>query len=254
MPDLLRDGLIVRMTMEHRDEAGVSVYTSQAWRRMFDIRGSLVHELILEFFSTFRFGQAILDLDTPGVLQFQLGGARRRMCWREFILALGLHTEVEMQTARFGAPEKVTVTDLFYLRGIDVGSVNVPYLLVRYLRLFVAGRKSEAHISGGQFVARLAGYFGILTTEILGGLTVITLELQAWVAMGPERQPDAVAGAPAKVEDAPIVDEGSQADPTPAQAPQQPPPQPPASARTMVQRLGRLEEDIQGLRRDVGRL
>ncbi|GKF74593.1 hypothetical protein Tco_0220925, partial [Tanacetum coccineum] len=108
---------------------------------------------------------------------------------------------------RSQAPEKVTVTDLFYLRGMDVGSVNVPYLLARYLRLFAAGRKSGQHISDGQFVARLAEHFGLLTVEILGGLTNIALELPiidmtelvrlhicaqfddtwAWVAIGPER-------------------------------------------------------------------
>ncbi|GKG50202.1 hypothetical protein Tco_0521302, partial [Tanacetum coccineum] len=68
--DLMAEGLSGRMLMEHRDEAGVSVFTSRAWRRMLDIRVPLVYELILEFFSTFRFGQAILDLDTPGTLQF----------------------------------------------------------------------------------------------------------------------------------------------------------------------------------------
>ncbi|GKG62507.1 hypothetical protein Tco_0634280, partial [Tanacetum coccineum] len=36
--------------------------------------------------------------------------------------------------------------------------------------------------------------------------------------------------------------------------PQQPLPQPPAAARAMPQRLGRLEEEVQGLRRDVGSL
>ncbi|GJT59480.1 hypothetical protein Tco_1003013 [Tanacetum coccineum] len=166
------------------------------------------------------------------------------MSWREFILALWLHTDEEIQTAGFGAywarsakqipdkgdlryywigissvgdflgtapsytairdpilrlchrliacsiagrsqaPEKVTVTDLFYLRGMDVDSVNIPYLLARYLRLFAAGRKSGAHISGGNF----------------------------------------------------------------------PPPPPPAAARTMPQRLGRLEEDVHRLPRDVGSL
>ncbi|GJT79307.1 hypothetical protein Tco_1053649 [Tanacetum coccineum] len=70
LPDLMADGLSGKMLMEHRDEAGVSVFTSRAWRRMLDIRVPLVYELILEFFSTFRFGQAILDLDTPGTLQF----------------------------------------------------------------------------------------------------------------------------------------------------------------------------------------
>ncbi|GJV53743.1 hypothetical protein Tco_1449484 [Tanacetum coccineum] len=79
LPELMSVGLTARLMMEHHDEAGVSVFTSQAWRRMFDIRGPLVHELILEFFSTFRFGQTILDLDTPRILQFQLGGVRRRM-------------------------------------------------------------------------------------------------------------------------------------------------------------------------------
>ncbi|GKD70199.1 hypothetical protein Tco_1324289, partial [Tanacetum coccineum] len=102
LPDLMAKGLSGRMLMEHRDKAGVSVFTSRAWRRMIDIRGPLVYELILEFFSMFRFGQAILDLDTLGLLQFQLGGARRRMSWRQFILALGLQTEEEMQTAGFG--------------------------------------------------------------------------------------------------------------------------------------------------------
>ncbi|GJT17052.1 hypothetical protein Tco_0875758 [Tanacetum coccineum] len=34
--------------------------------------------------------------------EFQLGGARRRMSWRQFILALELHTSEEMETAGFG--------------------------------------------------------------------------------------------------------------------------------------------------------
>ncbi|GKE41050.1 hypothetical protein Tco_1464455, partial [Tanacetum coccineum] len=146
----------------------------------------------MEFFSTFRFSEAIVDIDVEGMLQFQLGGAKHRMSSRQFILALRLHTAEEMETARFGlywvegarqisnkgdlsaylrgissewdlcqrliacniawrshAPEKVTVTDLFYLRGTDVGSVNIPYLLARYLRMFASGRKREAIISRG---------------------------------------------------------------------------------------------------------
>ncbi|GKF56198.1 hypothetical protein Tco_0166538 [Tanacetum coccineum] len=82
LPDLMAEGLSGMMLIEHRDAQVVSLFTSRVWRRLFDIRGPLVHELILEFFSTFRFGQAILDLDTPGALQFLLGGARRRMSWR----------------------------------------------------------------------------------------------------------------------------------------------------------------------------
>ncbi|GKD69305.1 hypothetical protein Tco_1323395 [Tanacetum coccineum] len=134
-----------------------------------------------------------------------------------------------------------------------------------------APEKSGAHISSGQFVARLAEHFRLLTAKILGGFTVIVLELPiidmtelvrlqiyvqfddtwAWVAMGPERQPDAAAGAPYDAEDAPIVDKGGQADPAPEQASQQPPPPPPAHARTMPQRMARLEKDMHELRRGL---
>ncbi|GKE10894.1 hypothetical protein Tco_1414445 [Tanacetum coccineum] len=68
LSDLMTKGLSARMLMEHMDAQGVSLFTSRAWRRLFNIRDPLVHELILEFFSTFRFGKAILDLDTPGAL------------------------------------------------------------------------------------------------------------------------------------------------------------------------------------------
>ncbi|GKD81518.1 hypothetical protein Tco_1348357 [Tanacetum coccineum] len=286
LPELMVERLSARMLMEHMDAQGVSLFTSRAWRRLFDIRGLLVHELILEFFSTFMFGEAILYLDTLGVLQFQLGRARRHLSWRQFIVALGLHMREEMEspsfarywvesarqipdkgdlrdywigissardllgttlycttirdpilrlchrliacsiTGRIQAPEKVAVTDLFYLRGMDVGSVNIPYLLDRYLRLFAVGRKRGAHISGGQF-----NYIEIDDTW-------------DWVAIEPERQPDAAAGAPRVAQNAPTIDEGVQAVPTPVHAPR---PLPLVATRTMPHRMVRLEEDVHGI-------
>ncbi|GKE60988.1 hypothetical protein Tco_1511355, partial [Tanacetum coccineum] len=127
-------GLNDRILMENMDAQDQSVFTSHAWRRLFEVRGPL------------------------------LGGAKRRMSWREFILAVGLHTAEEIGPTRFRtcwaessrqipdkgdqsvywrgisliaciiagriqAPEKVTVTDLFYLMGMDVNSFNIPYLL-----------------------------------------------------------------------------------------------------------------------------
>ncbi|GJW84356.1 hypothetical protein Tco_0157501 [Tanacetum coccineum] len=223
MPELIRDGLFVRMVMEHRDDV-VSVRWIQETIKLDAVYSGLR--------ITYRGGDGV-----PLVL-----------------LGTGVRMMVHNIAERSQAPEKVTMTDLFYLRGLDVGSVNIPYLLARYLRRFAAGRKSGDHISDGQFVARLAEHFGLLTAEILGGLMVIAPELSiidmgelvrlqicmevddtwVWVAMGLERQPDATAGAPA--------------------APQQPPPPTPAAARSMPQRLGRLEEEVQGLRRDVGSL
>ncbi|GJV24533.1 hypothetical protein Tco_1377228 [Tanacetum coccineum] len=174
------------------------------------IRGPLIRELILEFLSTLRFGEVLLDLDAPGTIQFQLGRARRRLSWRQFILALGLHTGEEMESS-----------------GLDVRSVNIPYLLARYLRRFAAGRKNGDHMFGSM----------VITPEIpiidMGELVRLQICMEvddtwAWVAIGPERQPDAVAGAPGLAQDAPIIDEGGQADPAPVQAPP-----PPAAASTM---------------------
>ncbi|GKG25163.1 hypothetical protein Tco_0395791, partial [Tanacetum coccineum] len=133
----------------------------------------------------------------------------------------------------------------------------------------VKGRKSGVRLSGGHFIRRLAHYFGLVNDDGLRGLSEVARDLPlidmgelvklnicmkigdewAWVAPGPERQQVAAASAPQAAEDAPAVDEGAQADPAPVQAPQPLPP-PPTTGRTKPQRLGRLEEEIQELRRD----
>ncbi|GKB81762.1 hypothetical protein Tco_0948657, partial [Tanacetum coccineum] len=56
-----------------------------------------------QFLSTCRMSDIVMDLDTADTLCFQLGGVRRRMTWRQFILALGLRTKQEIAKARFGA-------------------------------------------------------------------------------------------------------------------------------------------------------
>nr|GEX14716.1 hypothetical protein [Tanacetum cinerariifolium] len=73
----MAQGLRGRMLMEHQDAQGQSMFTSRVWRGLFEIRGPLVHDLILEFFSMFKFGEVVLDLDTAEALQFQSGGVRR---------------------------------------------------------------------------------------------------------------------------------------------------------------------------------
>ncbi|GJW17986.1 hypothetical protein Tco_0025422 [Tanacetum coccineum] len=198
------------------DDAGVVVFTSRAWGRLFDTRGPLIRELILEFLNTLRFG--------------------------EFILALGLHTEEEMESLGFARcwsesermiPVKGDLQDYWIGISNDGDFLGPPpsYTLnrdpavrlyhmmmahsiagrsqtpekVTVTDLFAAGRKSGTHISGGQFVAQLAEHFGL---------------------------PDCI----------PIIDEGGQADPAPVQAPP-----PPAAARTM-QRMARLEEDVHEIR------
>nr|GEW90979.1 zinc finger BED domain-containing protein RICESLEEPER 2 [Tanacetum cinerariifolium] len=209
------DGLFGIMRMEHRDDTSVVVFTSRAWGRLFDTRGTLVREPILEFLSTLRFEEVLLDLDAPG-----------------------LYTMEELESSGFARDPVLKLCHRIMAHSI-AGRSQAP-------------EKSGAYISGGQFVARLAEHFGLLTAEILKRLTVIAPELSiidmgelvrfhiceqlddtwAWVAPEPWRQQVVAVGALEATKDAPVVDEGSQTNLAPVQAPQHPPP-PPSAARTM---------------------
>ncbi|GKD05535.1 hypothetical protein Tco_1180509, partial [Tanacetum coccineum] len=57
-----------RLRTDHTKADGQVVFASHAWRRMFGIRGPLVKELILEFFSTCRIVEGVLDLDALDIL------------------------------------------------------------------------------------------------------------------------------------------------------------------------------------------
>ncbi|GKC61578.1 hypothetical protein Tco_1089176, partial [Tanacetum coccineum] len=132
-----------------------------------------------------------MGLDVADTLCFQLGGVRRRMTWRHFILALGLHTEQEIAepgrlchrmiaysiSGRGQAPEKVNGVDLFYLHSMDCGTTNVPHLLAEYMFRHADGRKSGSRLLGGHFIRRLAEYMFRHADEGLRGLQVVTREL-----------------------------------------------------------------------------
>ncbi|GKE38347.1 hypothetical protein Tco_1461752 [Tanacetum coccineum] len=228
LPAEMAEGLTGRMLIEHRDARGQSVFTSHAWRRLFEVRGPLVFELIMEFF----IGEVILDIDVADTLQFQLGRVKCRMSWRQVILALGLYTTEEMQTAGFGLYWTESARQIF-----DKGDLSSsPVALLGRVRRFASGRKQGAMIFGGQFIARLAKHFGLLNEERLQGLTVIVRDLLvidmaelarlqiceelvdtwAWVAPGPERQHDVAVGALVDAEGALDIDEGAQTVPAPA--------------------------------------
>ncbi|GJT89780.1 hypothetical protein Tco_1078625 [Tanacetum coccineum] len=211
----------------------IHAFVNHAWRRLFSIKAPLVQEFVLEFFSTCRMGDTVMELDTPNTLCFQLGGVRHSMSWRQFILAMGLHTEEEMAKVGFKGywtrtssyvhirdpvrrlchrmisytvsgrgqgPKKVAGVDLFYLQTMDHGTANVPYLLARYLFHFSEGRKGV---------------------------------------------PDYLAdeGDETAAEDAPKI-------PTPALA-QAPPPPPALQPRTIAQMIDKVEEEVHGLCHDI---
>ncbi|GJR84375.1 hypothetical protein Tco_0155160 [Tanacetum coccineum] len=185
--DLMAEGLSTRMLIEHKDAQGQSVFTSRAWRWLFHIRGSLVHELFLEFFSTFRVGETIRfgTYWAKSTRQIPDNGDLRDY-WIRISSArdfLGI------------APSYTSIRD------------QILRLCHRNLRLFDSGRKQGAMISRGKFVARLAER-SLLMEERLQRLAICKEidDTWDWVALGPERQPDAAAGTLGAAEDAPAVD------------------------------------------------
>ncbi|GKD51972.1 hypothetical protein Tco_1280948 [Tanacetum coccineum] len=85
----------------------------------------------------------------------------RRLCHRMIAYSI---------SGRGQAPEKVTGIDLFYLRSMDRGNINVPHLLAQYLFRHAEGRKSGARLSGGHFIGRLAMHFELVSDDGLRGL------------------------------------------------------------------------------------
>ncbi|GKC87723.1 hypothetical protein Tco_1148372, partial [Tanacetum coccineum] len=73
-------------------------------------------------------------------------------------------------------PEKVTGVNLFYLRSMDWGTANVPYLLAQYLFRHAKGRKSGVRLSKGYFIGHLAAHF-----RQLGRLNVYERIGDTWV-------------------------------------------------------------------------
>ncbi|GJS89219.1 hypothetical protein Tco_0771855 [Tanacetum coccineum] len=201
------------MLMEHRDAQGQSVFTSRTWRRLFKIQGPL------------------------------LGGVRRCMSWREFILGMGQHTAEEIESVGFGAYWVESARQI-----PDKGDLSAYWVGIS---------------SAGNFLGTTPSYTSIRDSMLrlchrliacsIAGRSQICEELDdtwVWVALGLERQQVTATGAPKVAKDALVVDEGASAVPAPAQVPQPPPAA--GLARTMAQRIARLEEDVHGMRGALG--
>nr|GEX61582.1 hypothetical protein [Tanacetum cinerariifolium] len=183
-----------------------------------------------------------MGLDVADTLCFHLGGFRRRMTCRWFILTLGLRTNEEMTEVSFGAYwlgservilDKGDLMDYWVQISSDRDFLGpapsyvfirdpVRRLCHRIIACSISSRgqapekerKSGVRLSEGHFIRYLVAHFGMVGDQGLRGLLMVNRELLfidlhelqrlnicdriedtwAWVAPGPERQPDAVAG------------------------------------------------------------
>ncbi|GJT95249.1 hypothetical protein Tco_1090767 [Tanacetum coccineum] len=230
-PWLRYEDLAVRLRMVYSGE-GKQVFVSHAWRRLFEIRAPLVREFILEFLSTCRISDTVMDLDTTDTLCFQLGGARRRMMWRYDRLI----------------PDKGNLRDYWIEISSDRDFLGPApsYVLIRDPVRRLCHRMIAYSISGrGQASKKVVTReLPLINIHELGRLHICTRyeETWTWVAHEPKRQQATAAGAD---EAGLVAEEVAQEILVPAPAPAQaPPPPPPApQPRTMSQRIERLEEE-----------
>nr|GEU41356.1 hypothetical protein [Tanacetum cinerariifolium] len=193
-----------------------------------------------------------MGLDVADTLCFQLCRVGWRKTWRQFILALGLHTEEKMAETSFGAywlgserviPDKGNLKDYWIKISFDRDFLGLApfYVFIRdhvrrlchmmiacsisgrgqtpekYLFRHDEGRNSGARLSEGHFTGCLAAHFRLVSDQGLRGLSMVTDELSL---IDLHELPDAATGSPRATKDAPAVDECAQANLAPVQAPQ----------------------------------
>ncbi|GKC69134.1 hypothetical protein Tco_1115017 [Tanacetum coccineum] len=134
------------------------------------------------------------------------GGAKRRISWREFILGMGLHTAEEMESAGFSTYWAESARQI-----LDKGDLSAYWIGISFEGDFLGSAPSYTTIRDPML--RLCHQ--LIACSIAGRSQApkkICDELDdtwAWVAPGPERQPDVVVSAPEVAEGAPDDDEGA---------------------------------------------
>ncbi|GJZ11356.1 hypothetical protein Tco_0546115, partial [Tanacetum coccineum] len=213
-----------------------------------DIRQDLAVRLRMVYSGRdIRMSDTVMDLDTNDALCFQLGGVRRRMTWRQFILVLGLHTELEMAEAGFGAywagsdrsiPDKGDLRD-YWLKissDKDLLGPDPSYVLIRDPVRRLCHRMIAYSISGrGQAPEKVTGEeeWGHAIRRALywaSGYAFWAAREAPHLHEVPERQQAAAASALEADKADQAVEEVALEIPAPAPAlAQAPPPPPPAS-------------------------
>nr|GEV49269.1 hypothetical protein [Tanacetum cinerariifolium] len=98
--DVIEDILEIKVYEMGGEEV---LFTSEAWRRAFNINESIYTELCHEFYATYEFEDEGIDekLTSKKSIKFRLGGQAHSLTILEFARRLGLYTNVEIQDDGF---------------------------------------------------------------------------------------------------------------------------------------------------------
>ncbi|GJR19894.1 hypothetical protein Tco_0968421 [Tanacetum coccineum] len=188
-PDMRQD-LAVRLRMVYTRDDGQEVFVSHAWRRLFEIRAPLVHEFLLDFFSTCRIGSlhTTEEMAKGGFEAYWLG-SERVIPDKGDLSGYWIEISLDRDFLR-SAPSYTYIRDLHGLRGSQ-GPLFISIVLVL---------ASDDGLRGLSVVTRE------LSLIDMGELIKLTICMEvgdnwAWVALEEKRQPVAVSAAPGDVEE-----------------------------------------------------
>ncbi|GJR54912.1 hypothetical protein Tco_1405433 [Tanacetum coccineum] len=179
-----------------RDEV---LFTSEAWKRAFDINDLIYTELCHEFYATFEFDEVVVDdeLMTKKAIKFRLCGKAYAMSILDFAKHLGLYTSAKIQDYGFEtyfigglrndddfsidqttSYDKVEKNELWLLSMFEANHqnryANVTWLIAKWMKKKGVGTQRESLICCGQFMMRIAKRLGILSDEVLNMLSAST--------------------------------------------------------------------------------
>ncbi|GJS77537.1 hypothetical protein Tco_0727418 [Tanacetum coccineum] len=187
------------------------LFTSKAWKRAFDINEPIYTELCHEFYATFKFDEAVADdeLMTKKAIKFNLRGKAHAMSLRnddDFSADqywLNIRSEKTLTLSRSSAKtirkpmlkvlqkmityglcqrttsyDKVQKNELWLLSMFEANHqnryANVTWFIAKSMKKKGVGTKRESLICCGQFVKRITKRLGILSDEVLNGLSAPT--------------------------------------------------------------------------------
>ncbi|GJY05245.1 hypothetical protein Tco_0371185 [Tanacetum coccineum] len=137
-------------------------------------------ELCHEFYATYEFEEEVTDeeLMSKKLIKFRLCGRAHSLTILKFARRLGLYTNDEIQDDRFETyfhgglrnDDHFNVNQYWSARNHE-GYANVAWLIAKWLKRKGVGTQKESMICCGQFVTRLAKRLGVLTEEVLNGLS-----------------------------------------------------------------------------------
>ncbi|GJT40708.1 hypothetical protein Tco_0940573 [Tanacetum coccineum] len=182
------DMLEVRVNVMGSDEV---LFTSEAWKRAFDINELIYTELCHEFYATFEFDEAVADdeLMTKKAIKFRLCGKAYAMSILDCAKRLGLYTDVEIQEYEFetyfigglkndddfSADQywlNISSEETLTLSRSSAKTIRKPVLKV--LQKMITCGLCQRTTGYDKFVMRIAKRLGMLSDEVLNGLNAPT--------------------------------------------------------------------------------